>query len=333
MNFGITNDEKSNSVAHSSKSNDVMDPLTDILAGLRIRTASYTRLDATAPWGIKSPGERGINFVLVLRGSALLSVGDAAQPVALCGGDVFIMLEALPYRLIDREDSALIDCVEVEKLRVDNAIKIGGGGALTTFVSGAFELDALEARPLLKALPSLLCLKLDAHRSLAFQSVLEMLALETESPGMGSQAVVSRLFELLFVHAVRAYALQADGPGQGWLAALADRHLARALQAMHAEPAEDWTVESLARSAGMSRSGFAARFKSVVGQTPLDYLTQWRMYCAVRLLQQQDIALADVSRQVGYESVAAFNRVFRRETAMTPGAFRKSGAARRHSEA
>jgi len=304
-----------------------MDPLTDILTGLRIRAASFTRLDATAPWGLKSPGEAGINFVLLVRGSAILTTPGKPQAVALRGGDVFIALDDTPYRLYDREDSTLIDCVDVEKLRVGNYIQVGGGGAVTTFISGSFELDALEARPLLRSLPSLLYLKLDQHRSRAFQSVLEMLALETESPGLGSEAVVSRLFELLFVHAIRAYSLQPGGPTGGWLAAIADRHLARALEAMHAAPAQDWTVESLARTAGMSRSGFAARFKAVVGLSPLDYLTQWRVYCARRLLRQDNAALSDISRQVGYESVAAFNRVFRRETSMTPGAFRKAGAA------
>jgi AraC-like DNA-binding protein len=304
-----------------------MDPLTDILTGLRIRAASFTRMDASAPWGIKSPGERGVNFVLLVRGSAILTTPGSTQPIALRGGDVFLKLDNTPYRLYDHEDSTLIDCVDVERRRVGNHIQIGGGGALTTFVSGSFEMDALQARPLLRALPPLLHLKLDQHRSLAFQSVLEMLALETESPGLGSEAVISRLFELLFVHAIRAYSLLPGGPTRGWLGAIADRHLAKALEAMHGAPAEDWTVESLARAAGMSRSGFAARFKTVVGQSPLDYLTQWRMYCATRLLQRGDVALSEVSRQVGYESVAAFNRVFRREIAMTPGAFRRGAAS------
>lgn len=304
-----------------------MDPLTDILSGLRIRNANFTRMDASAPWGVKSPGEGGVNFVLLVRGSAMLSTPGTAQPIALRGGDVFIKLDDSPYRLYDREDSALIDCVEVEKLRVGNRIQVGGGGAVTTFISGWFALDALEAGPLMRVLPPLLHLKLDQHRSLAFQSVLEMLALETESPGMGAEAVVSRLFELLFVHAIRAYSTQPGGPTRGWLGAIADRHLAQALEAMHGAPAQDWTVESLARTAGMSRSGFAARFKTVVGLSPLDYLTQWRMHCATRLLQRGNVALSEVARQVGYESVAAFNRVFRRETSMTPGAFRKAGLA------
>jgi AraC-like DNA-binding protein len=301
-----------------------MDPLANILMGSRVRTANFTRLDASAPWGLNSPGERGVNFVLLVRGSAILTTPDSPHPISMRSGDVFIKLDDTPYRLYDHVDSVQIDCVEVEKLRVGNYIQVGGGGAITTFVSGSFDLNERDARPLLRALPSLLHLKLDQHRSLAFQSVLEMLALETESPGLGSEAVVSRLFELLFVHAIRAYAAQPGGPTHGWLGALADRHLALALEAMHDAPAQDWTVESLARAAGMSRSGFAARFKAVVGQSPLDYLTGWRMHCASRLLQEK-LALFDVASQVGYESTAAFSRVFRREMGMTPAEFRRGG--------
>jgi AraC-like DNA-binding protein len=300
-----------------------MDPLSDILTSLRIRSARFTRMDANAPWGVYSPGERGVNFVLVVRGSAILT-RPGSEPIALRGGDVFIRLDEAPYSLYDHEDSTLIDCMTVERGRVGNTIRIGGTGARTTFISGAFELGTQEAWPLLRVLPPLLHLKLDQHRSLAFQSVLEMLALETEAPGLGAEAVVSRLFELLFVHSIRAYSGQPEGAPRGWLAALSDRHLAQALQAMHGAPEQVWTVQSLARVAGMSRSGFAARFKAVVGLAPLEYLTQWRMYCAARLLQRGSLAVAEVAREVGYESVAAFSRVFRRELTVTPAAFRRT---------
>src|ERR1700730_10790692 len=113
-----------------------MDPLTDILSGLHIHTASFTRMDATAPWGVTSPGEQGVNFVLVVRGAAILTTPDNPQPIALRSGDVFLKLDGTPYRLYDHEGSTLIDCVDVEKQRVDNHIEIGGCGALTTFVSG-----------------------------------------------------------------------------------------------------------------------------------------------------------------------------------------------------
>lgn len=302
-----------------------MDPLSDILAGLSVRRAIFTRLDAGAPWGFDSSGEPFLKFVLLVRGSAILRTPDSPAPIALHGGDVFIMLQDQPYRIYDHEDSIATPCVDIEKLRIDDRIDVGGSGARTSFISGLFEIDAQAARPLLKVLPPLLHLKLDQDRSLAFQSVLELLAIETQAPGLGSEAAIGRLFELLFVHAIRAYSAQPGGPTQGWLAANADRQLARALEAMHGQPAHGWTVASLARNAGMSRSAFAARFKEVVGQTPLDYLTQWRMVCAARLLRHSSLALEDVARRVGYESAAAFNRVFRRETASTPGAFRKNG--------
>lgn len=303
-----------------------MDPLTDILTGMRIRQAQFTRLDASAPWGLNSGGESGIKFVLVVRGSAILTSASHPEPIALQGGDVFMMFDDEAYQMHDHESSLTMACVEVEKLRVGNRIALGGGGAATSFVSGLFQIDALQARPLLDALPRLLHLKLDQHRSLAFQSVLELLAVETEGPGLGSDAVVSRLFELLFVHAIRAYSSHPGAPTRGWLAAIADRHLALAVEAMHGDPARDWTVESLAQEAGMSRSAFAARFRAVVGQTPLDYLTHWRVYCATRLMLQRNASLADVAQRVGYESAAAFNRVFKRETGLTPGAFRKAAA-------
>lgn len=301
-----------------------MDPLTDILSGLDIRRAMFTRLEATAPWGFDSSGEPFVKFVLLVRGSAILKTAASPAPIALHSGDVFIMLQDQPYQIYDHENSVTTDCVDIEKLRIGNKIEVGGGGALTSFISGFFELDTHTAKPLLKVLPSLLHLKLDKDRGLAFQSVLEMLAIETEAPGLGSETVISRLFELLFVHAIRAYSAQPGGPTRGWLAGNADRHLTLALAAMHDDPAHEWTVESLARTAGMSRSAFAARFKSIVGQTPLDYLTQWRMYCAARLLRNSSMALAEISRRVGYESVAAFNRVFKREAAVTPGAFRSA---------
>ncbi|MBZ9604828.1 AraC family transcriptional regulator [Phyllobacterium chamaecytisi] len=304
-----------------------MDPLTETLVEMRIRSATFTRLEATAPWAWASQGDRAVKFVLVVRGSGVLTTVNHPEPIHLRGGDVFIMLDDEPYRMYDHEASLPIPCVDVEKLRIGHRIEVGGGGAPTTFVSGSFEMDRLDLRPLISVLPRLLHLKLDQNRSLAFQSVLELLAGETEAPGLGSEAAVSRLFELLFVHAIRAYSAQPGGPGVGWLAAICDRNLARAVEAMHTEPAANWTLDLLAKQAGMSRSAFAARFKAVVGQTPLDYLTRWRIYRASRHIQRSGASVAAVAREAGYDSVAAFNRAFKRETGLTPGAFRKAAKA------
>jgi AraC-like DNA-binding protein len=301
-----------------------MDPLAEIFSSMRIKKATYTRLEATAPWGFKSLGGREVNVVLVVRGSAILKVKSQPKPISLSGGDVFIMLDDQPYVMSDTPRSKIVDCSEVERVRVGNIIEFGGGGTPTTFVSGAFEIDSLDAKPLLAVLPRFLHMRLDQNRSHAFQSVLELLAAETAQPGIASEALISRLYEILFVHAIRAYASRCIAPEGGWLAAISDKHLSEAVRSMHDDLTQDWTVETLAKRAGMSRSAFATRFKSVVGQSPLEYLTHWRMYKAGVLMRKTGASLSEVSQAVGYESESAFNRVFKRSMGVTPGEFRRS---------
>ena len=301
-----------------------MDPLSDIFSSLRIRKAKFTTLDATAPWGVVSNGDPSIKFVLVVRGSGVLKTQGNPEPVALRAGDVFIMFGDEPYRVYDHERSHIEDCLDVEALREGNRIQFGGGGTTTTFISGFFDVDRLDARPLLNVLPKLLHLKSEQNRSRAFQAVLELLAAEADSPGLGSEAVVRRLFELLFVHAIRAYSRQWGTAKAGWLAAVADKNLALAIEAMHEDPQTPWTVERLAQKAGMSRSAFAARFKEVVGQAPLAYLTEWRIYQAARLIEANASKISVIGRRVGYQSEAAFTKAFRKVLGHAPSEYRKS---------
>lgn len=149
--------------------------------------------------------------------------------------------------------------------------------------------------------------------------------METAQRALGTGLVVSRLADILFVQAVRAYVdtLEA-GQGQGLLAALADRHIGTALRRLHADVARNWTVDALASIAGMSRSAFAMQFKARLGQAPLDYLTRWRMFRAMHLLRQTRQPLIDVAASVGYASEAAFSKAFRRITGATPGACRRA---------
>ncbi|NVD41877.1 AraC family transcriptional regulator [Ensifer sp. HO-A22] len=301
-----------------------MDPLTDIFSSMRIRKAKFTTLDATAPWGVVSIGDPAIKFVLVVRGSGVLTTRENPHTVSLRAGDVFIMFGNEPYQVYDHADSRTTDCLDVETLRVGNRIQFGGGGATTTFISGFFEIDRLDTRPLLNVLPKLLHLKSEQSRSRQFQSVLELLAAEADAPGLGSDAVVRRLFELLFVHAIRAFAQQGLAPKTGWLAAVSDRNLVLAVDAMHSELQMPWTVDQLAKKAGMSRSAFAARFKDVVGQAPLEYLTEWRIYQAARLIESNAGKLSMISRSVGYRSEAAFTKAFRRVMGSAPSQYRKN---------
>ncbi|RCW82339.1 AraC family transcriptional regulator [Phyllobacterium bourgognense] len=301
-----------------------MDLLTDIFSSMRIRKAKFTTLDATAPWGVASTGDPAIKFVLVVRGSGVLTTRENPKPVSLRAGDVFIMFANEPYQVYDDEGSRMLDCLNVDALRKGNRIEFGGGGATTTFISGFFETEGLDARPLLNVLPKMLHLKSEQNRSRAFQSVLEMLAAESEAPGPGSDAVVRRLFELLFIHAIRVFIQQGAIPKRGWLAAVADKNLAPTINAIHAQLQTPWTVDQLAKIAGMSRSAFAARFKEVVGQAPLAYLTEWRIYKAAQQVERTTEKISVIGRGVGYQSEAAFAKAFKKVIGFRPSEYRKT---------
>ena len=309
-----------------------MDPLDEVFSAMRVERALYARLEARAPWGLSTRrGDGTARFGLMLRGGCWLTLDDDAvrQPaVALAAGDCFVLPHGAPYSLRDEPGSATVNCVDVVRQNIGGAVTLGGTGAASTIVSGWFQFDADGARPLLEVLPALLHLRMDQQRNQLLQGALQLLAMETAQPGLGSGLIASRLADIIFVQAVRAHIETLDGQADaGWLAALADRRLGAALQVLHKDIASSWTVETLAAAAGMSRSAFALRFKAKVGQAPLDYLTRWRMFRAGQLLRHTDTPLVAVAGSVGYESEAAFNKAFKRSTGAAPGAYRRSARA------
>lgn len=313
----------------SSNTRMLMDPLSEVFGSMSIQEAVYKRLEATAPWGIRYSGDKGprIRFVLVLRGSAFLRFKNLRRTFSLSAGDLFIsILNSDPFTLMDHPRSPVVDSSEVLKLEVNGVMHYGGGGPLTTLVCGAFGMSALGAPLISTILPCFLYLKLEQDRTHAVQSVLNLLATETAKPGMASTCLISHLYESLFVYALRAYASSSAAPPKGWLAAMSDRHLSKAIQAMHSAIDRCWSVESLAREARMSRSAFALKFRTVMGQTPLEYLTQWRVYRAGAMIRSNDTSFSEVASAVGYGSERSFSRVFRREMGVAPREYRrKSG--------
>ncbi len=299
-----------------------MDALSQLFGALRVESALCTRFEVTAPWGHRVTHPGRIKFVLVVDGSCWLRTRALPEPCLLGSHDLFLVLDGEPYTLSDAADSAGVDCGALEPLRDGYLIRYGGGGARTTLVSVAFEVDAAEAELLLLALPPFIHLRVDQNRSHGLQSLLELLRLEVSAAEIGSIPIVRRLGEALFISAVRAYLQQADGPRHGVLAAIADAQLARPLNDMHGDLAHAWTIDDLARSARMSRSSFAARFRATVGQTPLDYLTRLRMDRA-RALLRGGVPIAEVAGRVGYDSAISFTRAFGRVTGRTPGSYRR----------
>jgi AraC-like DNA-binding protein len=308
-----------------------MDPLSAIFSSVNVQLARVYRIEATAPWGFHSTHGSNIRFVLVLRGAAVLQTQFRLAPLSLRNGDLFILLDDSNFSFADAVNTRSISCEALEDLRVGNTVRFGGGGIDTTLMAGHFAVNRAEAQAIFKVLPTFLHLRLDEKRGHSFHSVLELLSLETDRPELASQEMINRLCEMLFLHAIRAYASEQDNGYRGWLAGLADPQLGRAIELLHAQLQKNWTVDCLAASVGMSRASFASRFKLIVGQSPLEYLTHWRITRACVLMRETDFKIAKIANDVGYASDSAFTKAFKRVMQATPAEFRGEPGQSLHS--
>ena len=191
---------------------------------------------------------------------------------------------------------------------------------------GFLSCDRQLSRPLLEALPRFLCVPFsDGPGAAWLMSLLRRGAQENTAPGPGSGLLLAKLAELLFVEAMRRYIEALPEQQTGWLAALRDRYVGRALSLMHERPAHDWSVDDLAERVGLSRSALAQRFATLLGQPPMQYLTRWRLVLAGAALRSSNRATPLVAEDSGYESESAFHRAFKREFGMPPAAWRRQG--------
>jgi AraC-like DNA-binding protein len=268
------------------------DPLSTAIEELGLRRAVFRRSRARLGSPLRFEGGRQGLHVLE-RGQATLRVERLR--IALRPGDVIIALRGADHEL--------------------HAV-----GADADVVCGLFELDAKD-HPMLASLPAVLHCRPSEGQRLARH--VETLLAELAAPLEGTSAIVARLSEVLLVEGVRSHAGHIDEcPSGGWFRGLRDPALGRALSAFHADPAAGWTVASMARVAGQSRSAFAARFSEVMGETPLAFVTRWRMFHARTLLRTTEASLDEIATRVGYASAAAFSVAFGRAHGRTPGAYR-----------
>jgi AraC-like DNA-binding protein len=203
----------------------------------------------------------------------------------------------------------------------------GGGGAQTLMTCGSFQFENGDHNPLLSLLPPLLHIPGGRARLTEWlEPTLRMLAHEARHPRHGSETLISRLIDIIFVQAVRAWVEDQPHDQGGWLGALRDQQIGAALGLIHREPHRDWSVAELAREVAMSRSIFAARFNSLVGAPPLTYLTRWRLRQAARMLAEERLSVGETALRVGYESEAAFSKAFKREFGQPPMAYRRNQA-------
>src|SRR5579863_9396731 len=308
---------------------------------MHITAFGLHRLEATAPWSVKQEDQTeekvtstGKNmsptdlahFAMLSRGNCWLSVEGTQDPIPLTGGDCFLLARETSIVMRDSPRTRPRSTFrEIGAKANGNVAHYGGGGAQTTIVCGSFSFDRASLKPITQLLPSFILIKVDQTHTLALHNTMQALASEMAEQAPGSDVVATRLAEVLFIQALRAHIASGPERNKGWLRAIFDPQMGTALSAIHARVHTPWTVESMAEAAGMSRSAFAARFKELLGQTPLEYVTEWRMQKAMQLLQQRDKKLIEVARSVGYESDAASSKASKLVVGPNPGEYLKRG--------
>lgn len=296
------------------------DVLDSLLQGLRLRTTIFHRGTFCGAWALDTSGSGRAAFHLVLDGSCWLHMPSLSTPERLSGGDLVLFPRDAPHTIAsDPDASGPVN--QTASVPLEAQAPVPG----TALICGHFEFAAHGSNALLEALPDYVVFRAPASGDESWpQRILERIFEEARTDQAARSVMIERLVDLLFIEAIRNY-LASHPQSTGMFAALRDPQIRRALDAMHADVGRAWTVEDLAATAAMSRSAFASRFQAILGQSPVGYLTAWRMQIAFDWLQEGATVL-DVALRCGYQTEAAFHRAFKRRTGLTPGLVRRAAA-------
>lgn len=303
-----------------------MDPLSDILSLLKPTSYGFRGLDASGDWSLGYAADEGIKCFAINAGACWLAMDQDAEPVRLEAGD-FVLLPGGPgFRLCSALDVTPIDAFAFFPTIAAGEVAVVNGGGACSGVGGYFAFEGMHSEMLLSMLPPIVHIA-DQAEGDGLRMSIERLMRELRAPRPGSALMGEHLTQALLIEALRLHLVNQSARNTGWLFALADRQMNAVLAAMHAEPARKWTLATLARVAGMSRSSFAVRFKDSVGEPAMDYLTRWRMMLAADLLANEAMPISLVAPTVGYESESAFGAAFKRAFGHSPKQYSK-GAGR-----
>jgi AraC-like DNA-binding protein len=315
-----------------------MDALSEVLRLVRLTGAVFFDASMTAPWAIQVPpsnviaravlpeAEHLIEYHLVLEGRCYIAVADE-PPLELNRGDLVMVPHGDAHRMSSEREPKIaptvVDAIRMPRPGAIAAPCYGGGGELTRVACGYLAIDRRLCSALIDALPRVLRVDAASSDLTAWLQTYLRMRVERGEDQLGGACVLSKLSELMFVEAIRRYVEALPSGQASWLAGLKDPCVGRALGLLHREPTRDWTVDLLARDVGVSRSSLAERFAALVGKSPMQYLTHWRLALAAHLLRTTTRPASTVAFEVGYESENAFNRAFKREHGAPPAAWRR----------
>jgi AraC family transcriptional activator of mtrCDE len=288
------------------------DLLSDVLQTLRLRGRVFKQGSYSGEWALDATGATGTVFHLIGRGQAWLHVEGAREPLVVRGGDLVMFPNVVWHQLTGTPKRQ-------PGMRDINT----GEGPFTTVLCARADFEAGGVNPVLQALPRVIVVRSeDQGTSAELHALARLMLVEYEAGAAGRQGVLDRLAEAMFVLVLRHHMTHAPEL-KGFIAALKDERIARALAALHRRPGEDWRVDTLAREAGMSRTVFAERFAALLDRTPMQYLAAWRMHLADEMLKARRSSVAQVAERLGYQTETAFRRAFRRVRGVGPGDVRR----------
>lgn len=314
-----------------------MDALSELLRAVKLSGAMFFKSRCTAPWCLAAPPSREflayvpakathiIEFHHISEGTAYVRVGEETTP--LSGGDIVMMPHGDAHFMGNGVGGALINGEAALPALMSGRMHLadfGGGGENTGLVCGYLACDAQLIKPVLAGLPRVVRVNFRADEAGEwFEKTLRHAVDQAAANAPGSDVILAHLAEVLFAEVLRRYLLSLPSGRTGWLAGASDPAVSRALAALHREPAREWTLDELAQNSGVSRSVLTERFARLLGQSPMAYLTNWRLELGAEALRATSRSVQRVALEVGYESEAAFNRAFKRRFSVPPARYRR----------
>ncbi|PYE15769.1 AraC family transcriptional regulator [Paraburkholderia silvatlantica] len=295
-----------------------MDPLSEVLSLLKLRSYVSGGFDANGDWAVQFGAHDGIKFHAVLRGECWVWVEGVPEPVKVSEGECFLLARGKPFRLASDLAVEPVDVRTLLPQAQDGRIVTYNGGGKFLSIGGYFTLaDGQAADLLLSMLPPLVHVREEPNRA-TLRWCVERMRQELSDVQPGDFIVAQQLATLVLVEALRLHLSNERRESVGWLFALSDKRMRAAIAAMHASPGRRWTVQTMAEQAAMSRTTFALRFKETVGLSPMEYLTRWRMMLAADRLTHSRDSVSEVSLALGYESEKSFSTAFKRMMNCSP---------------
>ncbi len=303
-----------------------MDVLADIVSTTHVSSSVFRHHELVAPWVLEYPASISAGFVVVLEGSTWLTAAGDVEPILLAPYEMVLLPHGKGHRIVSSLTNEQYR--DHDLLRADSGL-VEGDLPRARVVCGCYTFERDGLHPLLAMLPRQIRVTApEAEQCLLLSSFIKILINEVRDGELGSEAIVSRLTDVIFIKIVRRWAESQPGSDLSWIDALRDSVVGPALVAIHQEPGREWDLDSLSGEVGMSRAAFSRRFRRLVGEPPLTYLTRWRMDFAARLLRESECPLAQIAQRIGYTSEYAFNRAFQRVRGVPPGRYRQRSRQR-----